>query len=201
MSIYYIDGEFVDENDALIPATDLAVLRGYGVFDFTRSYGGVPFKLAEHVTRLRRSAEHIELSLPFSEEEIADIVMQTVKRNNYPECTVRIVITGGAAGDDDPHRALWIIVTLYGLHHDVGDLLFGERQRQLDMLGGAPQTRNVLGKLERNAAVAAREIEHAVTTQHRQVGRWDERVVLVNEFAVNIVDTHVLDSPVLVSQL
>lgn len=99
MSIYYIDGEFVDENDALIPATDLAVLRGYGVFDFTRSYGGVPFKLAEHVTRLRRSAEHIELSLPYSEEEIADIVMQTVKRNNYPECTVRIVITGGAAAD------------------------------------------------------------------------------------------------------
>lgn len=113
MGIYYIDGEFVDERDALIPATDLAVLRGYGVFDFTRSYGGIPFKLAEHIARLRRSAEFIELPLPFSDDEIADIVMQTVKRNGYPESNVRIVVTGGESLDgitpsDDPRLLVFV---------------------------------------------------------------------------------------------
>ncbi|MBK9125246.1 MAG: aminotransferase class IV [Chloroflexi bacterium] len=113
MGIYYIDGEFVDERDALIPATDLAVLRGYGVFDFTRSYGGIPFKLAEHIARLRRSAEFIELPIPFSDDEIADIVMQTVKRNGYPESNVRIVVTGGESLDgitpvDDPRLLVFV---------------------------------------------------------------------------------------------
>lgn len=99
MSIYYVDGEFVDENDALVPVTDLAVLRGYGVFDFTRTYGGVPFKLAEHLARLRRSADWIDMPLALSDEEIADIVMQTVKRNGYAEAGVRIVVTGGESAD------------------------------------------------------------------------------------------------------
>lgn len=116
MGIYYVDGEFVDERDALIPTTDLAVLRGYGVFDFTRTYRGIPFKLAEHIARLRRSAEHIDLPLPFSDDEIADVVMQTVKRNSYPESNVRIVVTGGNSLDGimplDTPRLLVLVTPL-----------------------------------------------------------------------------------------
>jgi branched-chain amino acid aminotransferase len=114
MGIYYIDGEYVDERDALLPVTDLAVLRGYGVFDFTRTYGGVPFKLAEHIARLRRSAEWIDLPLALSDAEITDIVTQTVKRNGYPEAGVRIVVTGGDSANglmpaDNPR--LLVLVT------------------------------------------------------------------------------------------
>ena len=43
MSIYYINGDFVDAAAAVIPASDLALLRGYGIFDFLRTYGGKPF--------------------------------------------------------------------------------------------------------------------------------------------------------------
>ncbi|MBK8138758.1 MAG: aminotransferase class IV [Chloroflexi bacterium] len=99
MGIYYIDGEYVDESDALLPVTDLAVLRGYGVFDFTRTYGGMPFKLNEHLVRLRRSASQIELPIPLDDDEIAEIVLQTVRRNGYPEAGVRIVYTGGESDD------------------------------------------------------------------------------------------------------
>ena len=44
-NIFYIDGEFVDEADATLPADDLAILRGYGIFDFMRTYSGKPFHL------------------------------------------------------------------------------------------------------------------------------------------------------------
>lgn len=116
MGIYYIDGEYVDESDALLPVTDLAVLRGYGVFDFTRTYGGIPFKLNEHLTRLRRSASYIEMPLPLDDEEIAEIVMQTVRRNGYPEAGVRIVVTGGESADGltpaDKPRLLVLVTPL-----------------------------------------------------------------------------------------
>ena len=39
MPTYYINGSFVDADTAVIPANDLAVLRGYGAFDFLRTYG------------------------------------------------------------------------------------------------------------------------------------------------------------------
>jgi len=32
MDIYYIDGEFVEDDKAVVPAKDITVLRGYGVF-------------------------------------------------------------------------------------------------------------------------------------------------------------------------
>lgn len=102
MSVYYIDGEFVDERDAHIPATDLAVMRGYGVFDFLRTYKGVPFELEAHIQRLRNSAGHIELDVPWTDAEIIDIVAQTVARNRYEdgrEMNIRVIVTGGPSAN------------------------------------------------------------------------------------------------------
>ncbi|MCY4147683.1 MAG: aminotransferase class IV [Chloroflexi bacterium] len=95
MAIHYIDGEFVEASQARIPADDLAVLRGYGVFDFLRTYKGAPFRLVEHLQRLRRSAQLIELACPWDIAELADIVEQTLRHNNYSESGIRLVITGG----------------------------------------------------------------------------------------------------------
>lgn len=100
MSIYYIDGEFVRSHDATLPADDLAVLRGYGVFDFMRTYGGRPFHLDAHLQRLERSARLIHLDLPVSIDEIERVTLETVERNGYPEANVRIVVTGGTSEDN-----------------------------------------------------------------------------------------------------
>lgn len=97
--VFYIDGRYVDREDALIPITDLAVLRGYGVFDFLRTYNGQPFHLEAHVDRLFRSAEAIDLILPWTRAEVADIILETLARNDHAESNVRIVVTGGDAVD------------------------------------------------------------------------------------------------------
>lgn len=100
MGIYYIDGEFVPSEQASVPAHDLAVLRGYGVFDFLRTYNGRPFKLREHIARLAQSAALIGMDeLPWSEKDISAIVNETLARNTYPEANIRIVITGGDSVD------------------------------------------------------------------------------------------------------
>lgn len=99
MGIYYIDGTFVSAAEAVLPVSDLAVLRGYGVFDFMRTYGGRPFHLKAHVKRLRNSAHLIGLSCPWSLQEIRDIVEETLRRNDYSESNIRLLITGGDSDD------------------------------------------------------------------------------------------------------
>ncbi len=99
MDIYYINNEFVSAEESKITVNDMGLLRGYGVFDFMRTYGGKPFYLDGHVKRLVRSATLIGLAVPWSEQEIFDITMETLKRNDHKESNVRIVITGGVSPD------------------------------------------------------------------------------------------------------
>ena len=95
MSVFYINGEFVNADSASVPARDLAILRGFGVFDYLRTYGGVPFQLGAHLRRLRRSADLIELACPWDLEELGEIVLETLRRNCYEEAGIRLVVTGG----------------------------------------------------------------------------------------------------------
>jgi branched-chain amino acid aminotransferase len=100
MDIYYVDGKFVPENEAFVSAKDIAVLRGYGAFDFMRTYGRRPFHLEAHIARLRKSTELIGLDLKWSDEEIADAVMATMEKNpSYEEANIRIVVTGGESSN------------------------------------------------------------------------------------------------------
>lgn len=93
--VYYIDGRFVEAEQATIPVMDLGVLRGYGVFDFMRTYNHQPFHVEAHIDRLFQSAAAIDLSLPWEPAHIRQIVEQAIARSEHDECGVRIVVTGG----------------------------------------------------------------------------------------------------------
>ena len=95
MSVFYINGDYVHAECATIPATDLAILRGYGIFDFLRTYGGLPFQLGAHLRRLQRSATLIDLNMPWDIEELGEIVLETLARNDFDDSGIRIVVTGG----------------------------------------------------------------------------------------------------------
>ena len=99
MGVFYIDGKYVKEEEAVLPVSDLAILRGYGVFDFLRTYGGRPFHLDAHIKRLQNSAELIELACPWSHAELVEIISETVSRNSYSEFNIRLLITGGESED------------------------------------------------------------------------------------------------------
>lgn len=92
---YYVNGEFVPAKEASLPLNDLGIVRGYGVFDLLRTYGTTPFRLRDHIHRLESSASQISLKMPWSTEELEDVVMQTYKRNLIPNASIRIVVTGG----------------------------------------------------------------------------------------------------------
>lgn len=98
MDTYYVNGKFVDEDAARIPAKDLTVLRGYGVFDFLITYNRRPFYLKEHVERLENSAKDIGLKLSHTNEQICNIVQETIDKNtHHDESNIRLIYTGGVS--------------------------------------------------------------------------------------------------------
>lgn len=99
MPIFYVDGKFVPAEQAVIPVDDLAVVRGIGVFDLFRTYNGKPLFIKEHVTRLIGSAQQINLELPWSHDQICQVALETLARNDLEEANVRIIVTGGSSTD------------------------------------------------------------------------------------------------------
>ena len=100
MDIYYIDGQFIEEDKATLSVKDIIVLRGFGVFDFLVTYNKRPFHLKAHVARLEKSAREVGLTLGHSHGEICDIVCRTLEKNNHQdESNIRIVYTGGVSPD------------------------------------------------------------------------------------------------------
>jgi branched-chain amino acid aminotransferase len=91
----YLDGEFVDENDAKISVFDHCVLYGDGVFEGIRLYQGCVFRLQDHIDRLWSSAKYIMLDIPITKAEMIDAVCETVRRNGLRDGYVRLVVTRG----------------------------------------------------------------------------------------------------------
>lgn len=98
-NVYYVDGKFVQDSEAVLPINDLGLLRGYGCFDFMRTYHGRVIFIKDHVRRLLSSAAQLGLDLPWSESEIAQLVQETLKRNPPVESNIRILVTGGPSPD------------------------------------------------------------------------------------------------------
>lgn len=96
---WYIDGAWVHPNEATISINDVAVLRGYCAFEALRTYNRRPFHLDEHLRRLVRSAELIELDMSYSSDEIAAIIREVIVRNEYEHAAIRILVTGGESED------------------------------------------------------------------------------------------------------
>ena len=96
---WYVDGQWVHPHEASISINDLAVLRGYSAFESLRTYERRPFHLNEHLKRLAHSAYLIDLAMPLTQEEIAEIVREVIARNTYQHAAVRMLMTGGESED------------------------------------------------------------------------------------------------------
>jgi branched-chain amino acid aminotransferase len=58
-----VDGVVGDPSQAHIPVTDEGLLRGDGVFEVVRVYGGKPFAMDEHLRRMAGSAANLRLEI------------------------------------------------------------------------------------------------------------------------------------------
>lgn len=98
-NFHYLDGRWVDSKNLKISVFDLSVLRGFGVFDFLRTYNSRPFRLKEHIDRLFNSAKILGINIGKTKKEIEKLVLTGIKKNRKGELNIRIVVTGGVGPD------------------------------------------------------------------------------------------------------
>ncbi|MBM7662118.1 branched-chain amino acid aminotransferase [Bacillus mesophilus] len=92
----YLNGKLVEKEKAVVSVYDHGFLYGDGVFEGIRVYSGNVFRLKEHLDRLYDSAKAILLNIPHTYEEMEEIVLQTLRKNNFKDAYIRLVISRGS---------------------------------------------------------------------------------------------------------
>ncbi|WP_246943267.1 branched-chain-amino-acid transaminase [Bacillus pinisoli] len=91
----YLNGELVEKEKAVVSVYDHGFLYGDGVFEGIRVYSGNVFRLKEHLERLFDSARAILLNIPHTYEELEEIVLNTLRKNNFQDAYIRLVVSRG----------------------------------------------------------------------------------------------------------
>ena len=95
----WFDGEFVDWEDANISVLSHVVHYGTSVFEGIRAYenenGVAVFRLKEHVQRLFDSAKIYKIDIPYTQEEIEEAILDTLRVNDLGACYIRPIVFRG----------------------------------------------------------------------------------------------------------
>ena len=100
----WMDGRFLDWDNATIHILTHTLHYGLGVFEGIRCYrttkGPAIFRLDDHIGRLFNSSHIFLVDIPYSNKDICDAVIKTVQINKLKECYIRplVFIGYGAMG-------------------------------------------------------------------------------------------------------
>jgi len=95
MSKIWLDGTFIESEDAQVSVFDHGLLYGDGCFEGIRVYNGRIFKLRSHLKRMFDSAQALRLQPGYSIDELEEIVRESVKVNEQQNGYIRLVCTRG----------------------------------------------------------------------------------------------------------
>lgn len=89
----WMDGSFVQWNDAKVHILTHSLHYGTAVFEGIRCYktegGPAVFRLQEHTSRLFDSAHICQFEIPFSREAVSEAILETIRVNKIDACYIR----------------------------------------------------------------------------------------------------------------
>jgi len=81
--IAWFNGNFVAENEVMIPFRDRSWKYGDGAFDMTRTFEGRIFRIKEHIDRFYRSLRYLQIDPGISAKEMVAHSEELVARNEH----------------------------------------------------------------------------------------------------------------------
>lgn len=112
--VVYFNGDFVPESEAKLSIYDSALMFGDMVFEMTRSFNGVQFKLKEHIDRLFYGLSILRIPVQLTKNELVDVCLETIERNR------------NAFSPTDEHRLLIDVSRgLLGIYNGIENLRKG----------------------------------------------------------------------------
>jgi branched-chain amino acid aminotransferase len=92
----YVNGVIRKPDEAVIPVYDHGFLFGEGVYETIRTYNRVVFLYDRHMRRLRASAQHLRLDVPFEDAALLQWIEETIAAaGEMDEAYVRVLLTRG----------------------------------------------------------------------------------------------------------
>ena len=89
----WMDGEFVDWNDAQIHVLTHGLHYGTGIFEGVRAYdteeGTAIFRWDEHLDRFYASGKPYDMDIEYSREELTDATLEVLRRNDLDSAYIR----------------------------------------------------------------------------------------------------------------
>lgn len=95
----WMDGKLVEWRDANVHILTHALHYASSVFEGERCYNGKIFKGVEHSIRLRKSANLLDMEIPYSVEEIETAKYAMLAANGWTDAYVRAIAWRGAGED------------------------------------------------------------------------------------------------------
>lgn len=97
----WMNGRCVRWQDATAHVSSHALHYGSGVFEGLRCYqtaaGPAVLRLDAHLDRLYASADAYRMAIPFSHDELAGAICDTIRRNGFSDCYVRPICYLGSS--------------------------------------------------------------------------------------------------------
>jgi branched-chain amino acid aminotransferase len=95
----WVNGTFMDWDDCKVHVMSHVLHYGSSVFEGIRCYetasGPAIFRLREHVRRLLDSAKPYRMTVPYTQEQLEDAILETAQATGLRSCYVRPIIFRG----------------------------------------------------------------------------------------------------------
>ncbi len=95
--IAYVNGEFSDLAEARVSVEDRGFQFADGVYEVIVAPGGRPFRLEQHLGRLKRSTDGIDLAVDYASLDLPGVIAEGIRRCGFKDVMVYIQITRGVA--------------------------------------------------------------------------------------------------------
>jgi branched-subunit amino acid aminotransferase/4-amino-4-deoxychorismate lyase len=93
------NGQILRQEEASLQLTDLAVLRGYGIFDYFLFTAGRPQLENQYLDRFYASAQQLHLEVPLARADMSSHLRELIAANQAERGAIRLVLTGGYSPD------------------------------------------------------------------------------------------------------
>ncbi len=138
----------VDADKATVSITDGGLLYGAGLFETLRCFGGVVFRLEDHLDRLFASCKALSIETGYDRKYITEAVYKVLEANKLSDARLRLTLTTGSMSQsqEKPEPTLLITATEFQPYppeyykNGVMVVLCGYRQNIADPLCGHKTT-------------------------------------------------------------
>lgn len=117
MTTYFMDGQFVKQDQVSVSIDDRGYYFGDGVYEVIKVYDGELYTANEHLDRLFQSASKIKMTIPYTEMQLVDMAKELVVANAITTGHIYMQVTRGVANrvHQFPEAGVGAVVTAYAV--------------------------------------------------------------------------------------